>query len=300
MSTSAPRAVVVARATEYDELLRRHGTRAQAEFFLKSRGQTIDGIDQAHARQRSALAAVLSAIPSRWRRSRVERGDLARFVFEPDDIVIACGQDGLVANVAKYLRGQPVIGINPDPAAYDGVLVRHASRDAGDLLADTHAGRARVEARTTVVACTDDGQRLLALNEVFVGHRSHQSARYRIQVAELEERQSSSGTIVATGTGATGWARSIHRERRAECALPSPTDARLVYFVREAFPSVRTGTTLTGGILGPSDTLAIVSELNEGGVLFGDGIEEDRITLPWGMRVVVRAAEERLALVVGR
>jgi NAD kinase len=65
----------------------------------------------------------------------------------------------------------------------------------------------------------DDGQQLLALNEIFVGHRTHQSARYRIRPAdEQEERHSSSGVIVSTGTGATGWARSI--QRSAQTGLP--------------------------------------------------------------------------------
>lgn len=32
------------------------------------------------------------------------------------DIVVVIGQDGLVANTLKYLDGQPVIAINPDPA----------------------------------------------------------------------------------------------------------------------------------------------------------------------------------------
>ena len=50
-----------------------------------------------------------------------------------------------------------------------------------------------------VAAEADDGQRLLALNEVFVGHTSHQSARYRVTFGDAEERQSSSGVIVATG-----------------------------------------------------------------------------------------------------
>jgi len=58
---------------------------------------------------------VLGAIPSDWRRARVDRADLDRFLFEPEDVVVAVGQDGLVANVAKYLTGQPVIGCNPDP-----------------------------------------------------------------------------------------------------------------------------------------------------------------------------------------
>ncbi len=34
----------------------------------------------------------------------------------------------------------------------------------------------------------DDGQALLALNEVFVGHASHQSARYTIAYAGARRR----------------------------------------------------------------------------------------------------------------
>jgi len=37
--------------------------------------------------------------------------------------------------------------------------------------------------------------------------------------------------------------------------------------------------------------------MNEGGVLFGDGIEEDRIELRFGMRATVSVAPQRLRLV---
>jgi hypothetical protein len=140
-----------------------------------------------------------------------------------------------------------------------------------------------------VRAALDDGQELLALNEVFVGVRTHQSARYRIRYRGEEEKQASSGLIVATGTGATGWARSNARDRRARVALPGPTEAGLVFFVREAFPSVSAGTTLTAGRL--------VSENEEGGVIFGDGIEDDFLVFDWGQRVCVRLADARLNLV---
>jgi hypothetical protein len=43
-----------------------------------------------------------------------------------------------------------------------------------------------------VDARLDDGRRLLALNEVFLGHASHQSARYALEVADEAERHSSS------------------------------------------------------------------------------------------------------------
>jgi hypothetical protein len=298
-SHKVPRAIVVTRPSEYAALLGRHGTRAQAAFHLERRGQSLAELDRRHARLEAALAAVSRAIPAEWRRHRLDRADLARFVFEPDDLVLAVGQDGLVANAAKYLRGQPVLGVNPDPEGIDGVLVRHRPDRVAALLRAAAAGRAEVEARTMAEARLDDGQRLLALNELFAGHRSHQSARYRLAVGGREERQSSSGVIVSTGTGATGWARSINQERRSPLALPGPTEPALAFFVREPFPSAATGTALDGARLGEGERLTLTSEMNEGGVLFGDGIESDRLDLGWGTRAEIGPAAERLRLVVG-
>jgi hypothetical protein len=146
---------------------------------------------------------------------------------------------------------------------------------------------------------TDDGQRLLALNEIFIGHRTHQSARYRIRWGETEETQSSSGVIVASGTGATGWARSIARQKGAPAPLPTPTDGRLAFFVREPFPSHATGTAIEQGAFAAPDVLRICSEMNEAGTVFGDGIEDDRIELQWGMRLHVGVAPTRLNLITG-
>jgi hypothetical protein len=162
---------------------------------------------------------------------------------------------------------------------------------------DFQHGEIRIQNRTMVAATLDDGQTLTALNEIFVGHVSHQSARYAITVAGATEHQSSSGVIIATGTGATGWAASIHHERHSTLQLPRPDDPRLAFFVREAWPSPATGTTITEGILEPDETLTITSELGEGAVLFGDGIEGDRIQLDWGQAINVAAAHRTLHLV---
>src|SRR5262245_24150332 len=207
MAVPVPRVVVITRSTPYEALLERHATLGQAHFFLKTRGEHIEVVEAAHRRFQHALGYALQSIPSKWRRAQVDRRDLDRFLFEPQDIVVAIGQDGLVANVAKYLDGQPVIGINPLPDEYDGILVPHPPEAAPDLLSGTARGKVSLERRTMVVAGLDDGQRLLALNEIFVGHRTHQSARYRLDIGKRHERHSSSGVIVSTGTGATGWAR---------------------------------------------------------------------------------------------
>lgn len=297
-STLAPRVVLVTRSTELDGLLARHATREQARFFLETRGQSIFEVEERHRRFEEELQRVLAAVPTEWRRNRVDRADLSRFLFQPEDLVIVLGQDGLVANAAKYLDGQAVIGLNPEPERNEGVLVSHSPDAAAELMRETVSRSVRIEERTMVEARLDDGRSLVALNELFVGHRTHQSARYRLSWGGSEELQSSSGLIVTTGTGATGWARSIVRERARRVELPGPTEDRLAFFVREAWPSVATGVELTQGLLGPGDELAVVSEMEEG-VLFGDGIEEDRVEFGWGRPARLGISRRRLRLVVG-
>src|SRR4051794_5266885 len=103
-----PRGVGGTRRSEDALLGARPGTREQARFFLERQQRSLATLEERHGRGERALQAVDAAIPARWRRSRVDRGDLSRYVFEPNDIVVTVGQDGLVANTAKYLAGQPV------------------------------------------------------------------------------------------------------------------------------------------------------------------------------------------------
>ena len=148
-----------------------------------------------------------------------------------------------------------------------------------------------------VEAVLDDGQRVLALNEVFLGHASHQSARYLLRSRDGGEHQSSSGIVVTTGTGATGWGRSIVLERSSSLPMPLPHEPALAWFVREAWPAPAFGVARTEGRVEAGETLEIVSELDEGGVVFGDGIEQDRIDFGWGVLARVGVARERLRLV---
>ena len=293
MTTLAPRVVVVSRRSELDELLIRHGTIAAAAYFLRQRGRDLDEVLARHKALQAALTTVGGAVPPAWRRGLVTRDDLPRFLFAPEDVVVAVGQDGLVANVAKYLDGQPVIGVDPEPGRNPGILVRHTADAVAGLLRD---GEYTTKDLTMVAATLDDGQELIGLNEVYIGHPTHQSSRYLLSTSDgRAERQSSSGVVVGTGTGATGWCASIARQRADSPDLPGPEEPALCWFVREAWPSPATGVALTSGRLVGGDALVVTSE-GERGVVFADGVETDHLTLAWGQRVTIGISARRLHL----
>ena len=292
-----PRAVLVHRRTELDELIERHATRGQAAFFLSTRGRSMQDAEQRDGAIKATIGVVSAAIPADWRRATVERADLPRWTFDSGDIVVVVGQDGLVANVARYLDGQPVIGINPEPERNPGVLVPHRPGSAGRLLTSTAGGGPDIEERVMVEASVDDGQAVVALNEVYVGQPTHQTARYTLTLPDGRvERQASSGLIICTGTGGTGWGRSAWLERHSSVELPGPVQARLAWFVREAWPSPVTGVSCTEGALGRRESLELLAE-SDRLVAFGDGIESDAVAVSWGQRVSIGLAARTLRLV---
>lgn len=293
---SQQRVVLVHRATEYDELLARHATRGQAAYFLGSRGHDMVAIEERHQSLQEVLAAVSRQIPLDWRRGVVERADLSSYLFTPDDIVVVVGQDGLVANVAKYLSGQPVIGVDPGAGSDAGVLSRHPPTEIVELLQAAASDSGIGESRTMVQLEVDDGQQLVALNEVYLGHRTHQTSRYTLRALGMIERQASSGIVVGTGTGSTGWCRSLSLERHSTMVLPRPEDRALAWFVREAWPSPWSRIELTEGGLGDGNELLLEVE-SDRLVAFGDGIEDDRLVVTRGQTVRVAVARRHLRLV---
>lgn len=296
MSSLKPRIVIVTRQTELEWLLSRHATRGQVEFFLQSRNQSLGAVESKHKKQIEAVRLTRTLIPDDWTVTDLPRRRLDRFNFTPNDIVIAIGQDGLVANLAKYLSGQLVLGVSPDTGQYEGILTRYSVKQATKSLPSIAAGEVNFTPRTMVEARLDDGQSIVALNEIFMGHSSHQSARYVLGYEGMEEFQSSSGLIVATGTGFTGWAKSILATKNLDETC-SPEERAAHFLSREPWPSKHSGTRLGHGVVTGRKTLKVTSQMNEGGVIFADGIEQDFLRFDWGMKSTIRISDKRLNLV---
>ncbi len=306
------RVITVTRKTELQELVERFGTVPQARFYLEHAGHDFARVQAAHDTYMFALDKIRKHVPGDRKRHTIERAFVPRYGFEAGDLIVAVGQDGLVSNTAKYLGGQPLIGINPNPELYDGVLLPFTTESARAGFAAAFAGEAKIKSVTMAEAKTSDGQSLLAFNDLFIGANSHISARYRITHGERSEVQSSSGIIVSTGAGSTGWMRSVHTGalgvaravggKTAPRQAPAPLDwsARsLLYAVREPFPSQATRTTLIYGEVSRDAPLAIASRMAGYGIIFSDGVEADNVTFNSGADVTISVAEKSARLVVG-
>ncbi|HEY3354613.1 MAG TPA: NAD+ kinase [Polyangia bacterium] len=301
--------VVVVRKTRLEELIERFNTRGQAKFYLEHAGGDFGEYEAEHDAYQRALERVRRGLDLGLQVQVIGRELVPSFSFTPQDLVVTLGQDGLVANTAKYVGGQPIVAVNPDPARFDGVLLPFLPAAARAAAGAVLAGRARVREVTMAEIRLNDGQRLLGFNDLFIGARTHVSARYRIRFAGAVEPQSSSGVLVSTGAGSTGWLSSVFTMAAGVAALAGGQgghalqlgweDRRLVFVVREPFVSKHSRAGIVAGLVEPSDSVVLESLMPAGGVVFSDGMEADYLEFNAGAIAIVRGAEQRARLVVG-
>lgn len=309
MERGMNKVVLVTRKTRLQELVRKYNTMEQARFYIEHLGADFSDYLREDEIYRAAVEKVGAVAEKYARLQHIDRDFLPNMIFGEKDIVIAVGQDGLVANVMKYLNRQPLIGINPDPARWDGILLPFEAGQAEAVVAKTIAGNHAAKEITMAQASTQDGQCMLAVNDLFIGQRTHVSARYDITWNRRTEHQSSSGIIVSTGLGSTGWYRSVITQAAgiAHAFLGKEFSAgrqswdadRLTFVVREPFPSRSTRTDIVYGEIGEGDDFRILSQMPGNGVIFSDGIEADAIEFNAGTEVTVRTAPQKGMLVVG-
>lgn len=307
--------VVITKKTALEELIERFNTREQARFYHGHMGvgTSFEEHIAAHQAYGSALETLKASIPRGVRSQFVERSFLPTFTFGERDLVVTLGPDGLVVNTAKYLTAQPLLAFNPDPQRIDGILVPFRAEQAAAALRNAARGDFALNDVSMAKAELNDGQTIYAVNDLFIGQRTHVSARYRLRFKHREEDQSSSGIIVSTGAGSTGWLRSVitgavgvmetfsqaDDVRAAKDKYRFDWEADYLYFsVREPFISRTSSAHLVFGRIEVKERLEIISHMPQNGVIFSDGVEADYLNFNSGAIARVGLADRKLHLIV--
>jgi hypothetical protein len=318
-----PNIVIVTRPTRLQGLRQRWGTVGFAKFRLAAAHAQVERQIRSAPAAQEAEFDVYAREDEAYRRTlerlereldfdlplkTLDRSFLPSYDFSRTAVVVVVGQDGLVANTAKYVAGLPIVGVNPDRARIDGVLLPFGPESARQAVRRVLDGRFQARSVTMAQVQLNDGQRLLAFNDFFVGAASHVSARYLLEVGGQSEPQSSSGLLVSTGAGSTGWMSSVFNMAAGIAAMMGTDvsdrprlaweDRRLAWAVREPFVSKSSQATLVAGLLEQNQRLRVESLMPEGGVIFSDGIEADFLPFTTGTSAEIGIAQERAELVV--
>lgn len=308
MSREQHKILIVTQPTRLEELRQKFNTTAQAKFYVECLGADFEDYLREDDGYRRSLDRVRAAAEGVARVQTVPKACLPNLLLGEKDVVIALGRDGLVANTMKYLRGQQLLGVNPDPERWDGRLLPFRPGELERVLPQVLQGRRSSRTVTMARAETRDGQVLYAANDFFLGIRDHRSARYELHYRGQREYQCSSGVIVSTGLGMTGWHASVMAQARGMARalgleLPRQPelrweDRRLRFCVREPYPSRTTGTELVWGEVGAGEELILRSDMARDGVLFSDGVLDDAIAFSSGMEVRISVAGRQGRLVI--
>lgn len=302
------RAIIIRDKTRLEQLIERFNSKAQAKFYIERSEGDFEYYEIENDTFYQSLNKIQNTISKRLKFKVIDRSFLPTYIFTEQDLVLVVGQDGLVANTAKYVNGLPIIGVNPDSERYDGVLLKHTPDDLSAVIKNILKGEYATKQVTMAKAVLNDGQTLLAFNDFYIGADSHVSSRYDIEFKGKRERQSSSGIIVSTGAGSTGWlssifnmANNINRQklnREQQQSLISWDDEKLIFVVREPFLSKVTQTGIGLGIITKRQTLKIESNMPTKGVIFSDGIESDFLNFNSGSHVKIGIADEKANLII--
>ena len=311
--TMINRIVIITKKTALEELTYRLNTREQAQFYLEQNQISFAEYARSDTVYQQAVQSIRQQLPRAIKQQFIDREFLPNYQFDANDLVITVGPDGLVVNTAKYLTTQPILALNPDPSRIDGVLVPFQVHEAAAQIERVLRSTAPIKQVSMARALLNDGQEIIGFNDLFIGPRTHGSARYELQLGDQREQQSSSGIIVSTGAGCTGWLRSITTgawqvARHFSDLPPEPPNAqqlalgweadRLWFSVREPFPSKSSQTTLVFGQIERGQELVITSQMPDAGVIFSDGVQEDFLAFNSGVIARVSLAERKAHVVV--
>lgn len=301
-------AIIIKNKTRLETLIERFNTKAQAKFYIERSGGDFNDYEKEHEVFHSSLSSVQRNLSTVLKNKIVERSFLPSFIFNDNQVIITVGQDGLVANTAKYVKQIPIVAVNPDQERYDGVLLPFNTDNFILAIEKVITNKYSSKLTSFAEAKLNDGQRLLAFNDLFIGATSHVSARYKVTYNNKTEEHSSSGIIVSTQAGSTGWLSSIfnmsfgiHKfieKDNSKKKYAKLKDNQLMFAVREPFASKRTQIETAAGIVTGQSKLIIQSFMPNNGLIFSDGIETDFLKFNSGSIATIGIADEKANLVL--
>lgn len=172
--------------------------------FMDRGGPEVERMERSHHIQENARERVLETLSHQ----DFEVTSLSRGAFRKvgdAELVITVGGDGTFLHAAQVVRRLPMLGINTDPDASVGFFCTATAFNFQWAIENLDK-LPRTTLHRLEVAIDEQPVDALALNDVFYGHVSPAAVtRCRAKINGKNRYVKSSGLLVATAAGSTGW-----------------------------------------------------------------------------------------------
>lgn len=236
--------------------------------------EELQMICESHETHYNTLAGVEHVLEDHAGYDVVASDSLSADVVEEHDAVISLGGDGTVLETAKYVEDDtPLLPIRSDGKSRGG-LCTVGMEDAAVAAMRLAEGKYAVEEWSRIEGHHGDSTDI-GLGEVFIGAAdTTDAADYTIRHNGVRERHKSSGIVVSTGAGSTGWYKNVDEDYEP---FERNMD-ELRYAVREPMDDQENRYTLRHGVIRPGDEFTVKSHMNDNkqGIIRYDGDKQDR------------------------
>jgi len=122
-------------------------------------------------------------------------------------VIIALGGDDFFKLVTHHIEGSlPILGVNSDPSSSVGALLPITIEELPEALKRLEKGDYRIDPWTRISLRMNGVECGSAINDIVLGKRDFRlTSRHELEYQGVKVMQRSSGILISTGVGSTGW-----------------------------------------------------------------------------------------------
>jgi NAD kinase len=288
--------LVVQKKSKFEQDLEKYGSLEEYKRICDLQNHLFEKIHQSHLRQEESRRFLRSNV---FPRAEYVFRDQLKEISIPDfDLVVSLGGDNHFTYVAHETRPKLILGCNSDPETSVGALLGFSVESLQRALVSGKGNFGLEEwsliATTLYYPTGEVVETVPTVSEISIRNNSPDLiSRYLVCFDGLKEEQKSSGLLVYTGAGSTGWVASCFPKKTG----PFPKDqGYFQVYAREPRRKDKTWEHFRLIDFRVEDEFEVISEMN-GGIAI-DSLTERNYPFPPGTRAVFRLGKEKLKVLV--
>jgi len=220
------------------------------------------------------------------------RENFTKDIADKAELIISFGGDNHFQYVSHFVNSNILMGINSDPKSSEGALTYFNADHLEDIITKLKKDNFEVEEWVRLEVKLGN-ETYLATAEVFLGEdRRKMMSRYILELNGKKEEQKSSGLLVVTGAGSTGWYDSSCRYIYENGNPFSKTSDYARFLATETYRGKLNGYKMIEGSLEKEQEIKLYSLADDKGIITIDCNEDYDFSM--GKTALIKVSDKPL------